>query len=214
MLKWKIDKLESRTDACLFVGYPRGTKGGLFYCPKDQKVIISTNAQFLEENYVMNHKPISKIVLEELKGDIPIIPIVQKEPPQDKVIDIPLPRHNGRNVVTRAESDPSHVATINTPVVQPGPNDGGQGSGSTQQNVPRRSGRVVHQPDQYMFLGESYDRIPDELDTEPSNYYEALQDKDAELLQKAMKSEMESMYSNQVWDLVEPPEGIKPIGCK
>ena len=29
-----------------------------------------------------------------------------------------------------------------------------------------------------------------------------------------MKSEMESMYSNQVWNLVEPPEGIKPIGCK
>ena len=22
------------------------------------------------------------------------------------------------------------------------------------------------------------------------------------------------MYSNQVWDLMEPPEGIKPIGCK
>ena len=26
-----------------------------------------------------------------------------------------------------------------------------------------------------------------------------------------MKSEMESMYSNKVWDLVEPPEGIKPM---
>ena len=22
------------------------------------------------------------------------------------------------------------------------------------------------------------------------------------------------MYSNQVWDLMEPPKGIKPIGCK
>ena len=27
-------------------------------------------------------------------------------------------------------------------------------------------------------------------------------------------SGMESMYSNQVWDLVEPTERIKPIGCK
>ena len=25
---------------------------------------------------------------------------------------------------------------------------------------------------------------------------------------------MESMYSNQVWTLVEAPNGIKPIGCK
>ena len=32
--------------------------------------------------------------------------------------------------------------------------------------------------------------------------------------QKAMNLEMESMYSNLVWDLVVPPEGIKPIRCK
>ena len=62
--------------------------------------------------------------------------------------------------------------------------------------MPRRSGRVIFQPNWYMFLGESYDRIPDELDAEPVNYNEALQDKDAELWTKAMKSEMESMYSN------------------
>ncbi|KAL4301844.1 hypothetical protein GQ457_10G007880 [Hibiscus cannabinus] len=31
---------------------------------------------------------------------------------------------------------------------------------------------------------------------------------------EAMRSEMDSMSDNQVWTLVEPPEGIKPIGCK
>ena len=30
----------------------------------------------------------------------------------------------------------------------------------------------------------------------------------------AMKLEMDSMYENQVWTLVDPPKGIKPIGCK
>ena len=29
-----------------------------------------------------------------------------------------------------------------------------------------------------------------------------------------MKSKMESMYENQVWDLVIPPEDVKPIKCK
>ena len=29
-----------------------------------------------------------------------------------------------------------------------------------------------------------------------------------------MNTEMESMYSNQVWLLVDPPDGVKPIGCK
>ena len=44
VLKGDADKLESHTEVCLFVGYPRGTKGGLFYSPKDQNVIVSTNA--------------------------------------------------------------------------------------------------------------------------------------------------------------------------
>ena len=29
-----------------------------------------------------------------------------------------------------------------------------------------------------------------------------------------MKSEMDSMYTNQVWTLFDPPKGIKSIGCK
>ena len=29
-----------------------------------------------------------------------------------------------------------------------------------------------------------------------------------------MKTEMESMYSNQVWLLTDSPDGIKSIGCK
>ena len=29
-----------------------------------------------------------------------------------------------------------------------------------------------------------------------------------------MKTEMESMYSNQVWELVDSCANIKPIGCK
>ncbi|PKI64636.1 hypothetical protein CRG98_014974 [Punica granatum] len=29
-----------------------------------------------------------------------------------------------------------------------------------------------------------------------------------------MRSEMESMYTNQVWTLVDLPEGVNPIGCK
>ena len=64
VLKGNTDKLESRIEVCFFIGYPRGTKGGLFYSLKDQKVIVSTNATFLEEDYVIDHKPRSRIVLE------------------------------------------------------------------------------------------------------------------------------------------------------
>ena len=31
---------------------------------------------------------------------------------------------------------------------------------------------------------------------------------------EAMKSEMQSMYDNRVWTLIDPLEGLKPIRCK
>jgi len=70
VLKEKSDKPESRIEVCLFLGYPRGIKGGLFYSPRNQKVIVSTNARFVEEDYMMNHKPRSRVVIEELRKDI------------------------------------------------------------------------------------------------------------------------------------------------
>ncbi|XP_075095329.1 uncharacterized protein LOC142173606 [Nicotiana tabacum] len=62
--------------------------------------------------------------------------------------------------------------------------------------------------------GKSYDRIPEEPNIEPLNYDEALQDTNVDKWVIAMKSEIESMYSNQVWNLVEPPTGVKLIGCR
>ena len=37
---------------------------------------------------------------------------------------------------------------------------------------------------------------------------------DSERWLEAIKSEMESLYANQVWILFNPPEVVKPIGCK
>ena len=106
MLKPDADKLESRTEVRVFVGYPRGTIGGLFYSPKDQKVIVSTNAQFLEEDYIMDHKPSSKVVLEELREDtFTLVPTVQDEVPQETATHVThdtqsqtVPRRSGRVV--------------------------------------------------------------------------------------------------------------------
>ena len=49
---------------------------------------------------------------------------------------------------------------------------------------------------------------------EPVIYQEALLSPESEKWLDAMRSEMDSMYTNKVWTLIEPPEGIKPIGCK
>ena len=49
---------------------------------------------------------------------------------------------------------------------------------------------------------------------DPKTYDEAILDIDFEKWLEAMRSEIDSMHSNQVWTLVDPPEGIVPIGCK
>ena len=49
---------------------------------------------------------------------------------------------------------------------------------------------------------------------EPTSYQEAMSSPDSEKWLEAMKSEMQSMYDNQVWTLIDPPEGLKIIGCK
>ena len=51
--KQMTDKLESKSEKCYFVGYPKQTRGYEFYYPGDHKVIISRNVTFLEDNYVL-----------------------------------------------------------------------------------------------------------------------------------------------------------------
>ena len=70
MLKKDPSKLEARSEVGLFVGYPRGTKGYLFYDPKEQRVLVSTNARFLEHDYMLDNKPSSKVVLDELRAKL------------------------------------------------------------------------------------------------------------------------------------------------
>ena len=48
VLKGKLDKLEPKSEVCLLVGYPKESRGYLFYSRNDNKVFVSTNAKFLE----------------------------------------------------------------------------------------------------------------------------------------------------------------------
>ena len=100
MLKGKTEKIESRTETCIFVGYPKETKGYYFYSPSDLKVFVSPNAKFLEKDYMNEFIPKSRIVVNEMSGDTipqevsqpsPIVSSVQSQDQQPTI-----PRHSGR----------------------------------------------------------------------------------------------------------------------
>ncbi|KAK8685913.1 hypothetical protein V6N13_124945 [Hibiscus sabdariffa] len=78
----------------------------------------------------------------------------------------------------------------------------------------RRSTRERHEPERYGFLITTHGDVILVDQDEPKTYQEAVASPDSEKWLEAMRSEMDSMSENQVWTLVEPPEGIKPIGCK
>jgi len=49
---------------------------------------------------------------------------------------------------------------------------------------------------------------------EPKTYTEAMMGPDYERWLDAMLSKMESMRENQVWNLVDPPNGMRAVECK
>jgi len=68
----------------------------------------------------------------------------------------------------------------------------------TSIQVPRHSGRIIRPPIIFIGLRDTYEAISEEAEFDPYNYEEAMNDIDAHHWIKAMKSKLDSMYSNQV----------------
>ncbi|KAA0058461.1 gag/pol protein [Cucumis melo var. makuwa] len=168
--KFKEYKVEVENES----GYTKESKAGLFYDPQENKVFVSINATFLEEDYIRNHQTRSKLVLEEIFKNT-----TDRPSSSTKVVD------KTRNI--------------------------GQTHPSQELGEPRRSGRVVRQPDCYLGLSEAQIIIPDDGIEDPLTYKQAMNDVDCNQWIKVIDLEMESMYSNSIWTLVDQPNDVKPI---
>ncbi|KAD6118936.1 hypothetical protein E3N88_10207 [Mikania micrantha] len=78
------------------------------------------------------------------------------------------------------------------------------------QNV-RRSGRISVPPERYGFFMDGCYVVDS---NEPTTYRDAMSKPDFDKWQEAMNVEMQSMYDNQVWELVTPPLKSKVVGSK
>ncbi|KAL0455181.1 UNVERIFIED_CONTAM: Retrovirus-related Pol polyprotein from transposon RE2, partial [Sesamum latifolium] len=76
--------------------------------------------------------------------------------------------------------------------------------------VLRRATRESRVPERYGFVGG----LTSQPDNDPKTYGEAMSNIDSNKWLEAMKSKMDSMGSNQVWTSVDPPKGVRPVGCK
>ena len=60
--------------------------------------------------------------------------------------------------------------------------------------MPRRSGSVAKQLNQFMYLEESFEAILKEHEIDPIEWDEAMSEVDAHLWKKAMEAELESLW--------------------
>ncbi|KAK8583782.1 hypothetical protein V6N13_109180 [Hibiscus sabdariffa] len=117
---------------------------------------------------------------------------------------------NGRNIELKEVKQQQ----VHEPEVEETPQVVEGNSNDLETQPLRRSTRERHEPERYGFLVTTHGDVILVDQDEPKTYQEAVSSPDSEKWLEAMRSEMDSMSENQVWTLVEPPEGIKPIGCK
>ena len=79
---------------------------------------------------------------------------------------------------------------------------------------PRRSSRVRFELERYGYLVRQTEDVLLTNEDEPANYSEAMMGPESKKWLEAMNFEMDSMAENQVWALVDLPDGMRPIGCK
>ncbi|KAK9024881.1 hypothetical protein V6N11_064787 [Hibiscus sabdariffa] len=117
---------------------------------------------------------------------------------------------NGRNI----ELKEVQQQQVHEPEVEETPQVVEGNSTDLETQPLRRSTRERHEPERYGFPVTTHGDVILVDQDEPKTYQEAVSSPDSEKWLEAMRSEMDSMSENQVWTLVELPEGIKPIGCK
>ena len=195
-------KTESRTTRCYFIGYPNHSKGYKFYCPsRGTRVVESQTAKFLELDVAegCSSQPTER---EEPNYTVQIqLPIVGDTSVQETVREEIQQEVETKNQFTNVEPPiTNELPLMDSPAPQ------------APLRRSQRERRSTISSEYYVYLGEGEFDIGQTVD--PVTFHEALNSNQASKWLEAMRDEMDSMSNNQVWELIDLPDGFKPIGCK
>lgn len=215
-------KLDPRTISGYFIGYAEKSKGYRFYCPSHStRIVESRNAKFLEYDLVSGSDQFRNIVSDidhtesQPSTSSDRLFIVHNTPQVqtgvERTIDEVQPVIEVPQVVDNIPVDQVDQELPNTSEQQVEPHTSSEDIGTTLRRSARTK-RSAIPSDYVVYLQESDYNIGAEND--PESFSQAMSCKESELWYNAMKDEMSSMKCNDVWDLVELPNGVKTIGCK
>jgi hypothetical protein len=201
--------------SCHFIGYPEKSKGYRFYCPNGYtKFVEMRHAVFLEDQMMRGSMVARKIDLEEKRVFVPT-PMIQ-----DPFFVLPVAA--SPTVSAPVVSSPTAATSQNQePVLQDSTEPIAAHEGEQQQpqveEVPiaealRRSQRTRKPAISNDY--EIYNSEEIQMEGDPTSFEEAMRSVHSSEWLEAMKDEMKSMSTNDVWDLEEISKGAKTVGCK
>ena len=95
MKKFQTDKLEPKSEKCVFIGYPKETVGYTFYHRSEGKIFVAKNGSFLEKEFLSKEVSGRKVELDEVivpslelqsstsEKDVPMMPTPTREEEND-----------------------------------------------------------------------------------------------------------------------------------
>ena len=84
--KLQPEKLEPKSEKCVFIGYPKETIGYTFYLRSEGKIFVAKNGSFLEKEFLSKEVSGRKVELDEMT---PLEP--ESSTAQEKVSMVPTP---------------------------------------------------------------------------------------------------------------------------
>ena len=207
-------KLDPRTLSGFFIGYAETSKGYRFYCPSHStRIVESRNAKFLENDMISGRDQFRDLIpihdhIETqpstsydrlvIVHNTPQVPISVEQP----IIEVPQVAENLIEDQQVQELPHNLEQTIEPQAPQ------GEDGPALRRSTHERKSAI---PSDYIVYLQETD-IGAEND--PETFSQALSCKESDLWYNAMKDELDSIKSNEVWDLVELPQGEKAIGYK
>ena len=88
---WKSfqpDKLEPKSEKCVFIGYPKETIGYTFYHRSEGKIFVAKNGSFLEKEFLSKEVSGRKVELDEVTVPAPLL---ESSSSQKPVSETPTP---------------------------------------------------------------------------------------------------------------------------
>uniref|UniRef100_A0A1X7V641 Uncharacterized protein n=1 Tax=Amphimedon queenslandica TaxID=400682 RepID=A0A1X7V641_AMPQE len=180
-------KLDFKSQKCMFLGYPDTRKGYRLYDVQKLKIVYSRDVIFNETEF-FNYK--------EKEKDQPLVCINLREEQVEETEET-VNGENEDETINEEETDDTHREEGNTE----------EQEGSA---IQRRSTRIKRRP---YFYGSFINLTHNTHVAEPTTVNEVLSS-DSHKWKEAMNAKMKSLYDNDAWKLVEAPETGHVVNCK